>query len=360
VKNSTRSFAHFVESVLILLPVIVIAGIAIFAFVRQVRAAQNGIEDAQFNYYFQSPIPTPTNTYTPIPVASPTNTYTPIPVASPTNTYTPIPVASPTNTYTPIPVASPTPTYTPIPPVYTQPEIVSLEPLGDPVIEVNETVIFQAELAEIGPGESFTAVWDWGDGTTTTQLVVTPVFTDPQVFLSSGVFTVNLLVSNSAGDSDSQSYEYVVVTDPGSGAFLTGTGEIDSQEGAYYPDPTVSGPAKFGFYARQDTQTSTTECKIQFNLPAAALDFQSQVCAWLVISGDRAYLFGHGTINGQGNYAVYLTAVDGGNTLTQNDRLRIKIWNTAGGSETIYDNMLPGNGLDRYQLIQDGKIKIHH
>jgi hypothetical protein len=82
-----------------------------------------------------------------------------------------------------------------------------------------------------------------------------------------------------------------------------------------------------------------------------------------VVAGAKAQFKGWGTINGDGNYAFMLTAIDGQvNGGGGADRFRIKIWDEASGTK-IYDNQdgtddtagLVGNGT----LLQGGSIVIH-
>jgi len=75
----------------------------------------------------------------------------------------------------------------------------------------------------------------------------------------------------------------------------------------------------------------TGETEFQFH--AASFQFNSAVYEWLVVSGALAQYKGSGTINGAGDYAFMLTAIDGqlpgGGGV---DKLRIKIWNKATGA----------------------------
>ena len=103
--------------------------------------------------------------------------------------------------------------------------------------------------------------------------------------------------------------------------------------------------------------------KTNFRFVAANLNFKSTAYQWLVVAGARAQFKGWGTINGQGNYAFMLTAIDGqvsggGGA----DRFRIKLWDEASGTK-VYDNQhgtddnagLTGGGT----LLQGGSIEIH-
>ena len=78
------------------------------------------------------------------------------------------------------------------------PEILSLTPvLTDPVIAVNQEVHFTAVITDIGVLDTHTAVWDWGDGSTTTQYEQVSPIEASHIYNLVGIYTVNLVVSNS-------------------------------------------------------------------------------------------------------------------------------------------------------------------
>jgi hypothetical protein len=90
------------------------------------------------------------------------------------------------------------------------------------------------------------------------------------------------------------------------------------------------------------------------------LNFHSTSYDWLLISGAKARYQGSGTINGDGDYAFILTAVDGQvNGGGGVDKLRVKIWEKQ-HNILIYDNQ-PGasDNSDPTTAIQAGSIVIH-
>jgi hypothetical protein len=155
---------------------------------------------------------------------------------------------------------------------------------------------------------------------------------------------------------------YVVIYDP-SGGFVTGGGWINSPVGAYSLDPTLTGKASFGFVAKYQKGANVPNGNTEFQFKAGDLNFKSTAYEWLVVAGARAQFKGWGTINGQGNYAFMLTAIDGQvNGGGGVDRFRIKIWDEASGT-MVYDNQhgtddtagLVGDGT----LVQGGSVVIH-
>ena len=137
--------------------------------------------------------------------------------------------------------------------------------------------------------------------------------------------------------------------DPTAG-FATGAGWIDSPEGAYKPDETLSGKAHFGFVSRYQKTRTVPDGNASFRFQVADLDFRSTSYDWLVVNqaGTNAQFKGWGTINGTGGYRFMIWAHD------SPDTFRIRIWwEDAGGNETdVYDN-------GPQQEIGAGQIKVH-
>jgi hypothetical protein len=141
-----------------------------------------------------------------------------------------------------------------------------------------------------------------------------------------------------------------------------------SPEGAYQPDPSLTGRANFGFVSKYQRGATIPTGETEFQFHAADLNFHSDSYEWLVIAGAKAMYKGVGTINGQGEYKFLLKAIDAGvnkNDIFEVDRFRIRIWSEEGEEElTIYDN---GLGADAYDdegaedttEISGGSIVIH-
>lgn len=167
-------------------------------------------------------------------------------------------------------------------------------------------------------------------------------------FAEAGIYEVTLTVTDSYGATDSCT-AMVVVYDP-TGGFVTGGGWINSPEGAYMPDPSLTGKANFGFISKYKKGASIPTGQTEFQFHVADLNFHSSSYDWLVVTGSNYAMFkGIGTINGSGSYRFMLWAGDG-----EPDTFRIKIWTEDNlGNETIvYDN-----GSD--QPIDGGSIVVH-
>jgi len=151
-----------------------------------------------------------------------------------------------------------------------------------------------------------------------------------------------------------------VVYDP-SGGFVTGGGWIDSPEGAYAADASLTGRATFGFVSKYQKGAKVPTGSTEFQFKVAGLNFKSASYEWLVVAGAHAKYKGVGTINGAGNYGFMLTATDGqiagGGGV---DTFRIKIWDKDNGDAVVYDNQM-GEGDDSYAgtALGGGSIVIH-
>ena len=242
------------------------------------------------------------------------------------------------------------------------PTITTLTAPIDPV-QLGNSINLDAEFTDPGFLDTHTASIDWGDtivddlGTATS-----PIPTQTHTYASPGVYTITLTVTDDDGDSDTMSFKYVVIYDPTDG-FVTGGGWINSPEGAYAPDPTLTGKANFGFVAKYKKGQTTPDGNTEFNFKVANMNFHSNDYEWLVIiiAGAKAMYKGTGTINGEGNYGFQLSAIDEDLTpSTDVDLFRIKIWDKDNNDEIIYDNQLgEEDDSNPTTQINGGSIKIH-
>jgi murein DD-endopeptidase MepM/ murein hydrolase activator NlpD len=230
----------------------------------------------------------------------------------------------------------------------------------DPV-QVNTAINTSASFTDPGVLDTHTAVWDWGDGSTSSGTVneTNGLVSDSHTYTAAGVYTVKLTVTDKDGGSGESVFHYVVVYDPSAG-FVTGGGWINSPAGAYAADPSLTGKAVFGFVSKYQKGASVPTGETQFQFKVADLNFHSSSYEWLVVAGPKAQYKGSGTINGVGNYGFMLTAIDGqikgGGGV---DKFRIKIWDKA-SSNMVYDNQMGGlDTADPTTTIAGGSIVIH-
>ncbi|UCD13654.1 MAG: PKD domain-containing protein, partial [Thermoplasmatales archaeon] len=234
----------------------------------------------------------------------------------------------------------------------------------DPV-NINSSVEVDGAFTDPGILDTHTATIDWDDGYVTDAIVEetggSGTLEDSHYYDQPGVYTITLTVTDDDGDSDSMTLGYyVVVYDPSAG-FVTGGGWIDSPEGAYTPDPSLTGKANFGFVSKYKKGEQNPTGNTEFNFKMADMNFHSNEYDWLVIAGAKAMYKGNGTINGAGNYGFMLSAIDEEHTpSTDVDLFRIKIWDKDNNDEVIYDNELgEDEDEDPTTTIGGGNIKIH-
>jgi hypothetical protein len=211
-------------------------------------------------------------------------------------------------------------------------------------------------------GNPQTAVWNWGDLTTSpgsvSQTGTTGTVTGSHSYSTDGVFTITLTVTDSkGGGAATASFKYEVVYNPNAG-FVTGGGWINSPAGAYPANPALTGKANFGFDAKYQSGSTVPTGSTQFQFPAANLTFQSTSYDWLVITTNQGQYQGSGTINGAGNYGFLVTALDNGGSTP--DKLRLKIWDKNNNNAVVYDTQ-PGASTTAAPTtaLGGGRIQVH-
>ncbi len=233
-------------------------------------------------------------------------------------------------------------------------------------VELGEEIVITASFMD-DCGSPHTVIWNWGElNYPIHTTVIEPTESEPgqiigrYVYSFPGVYAVSLTVIDDFENSAEALFQFVVIYSSSAG-FVTGGGWIESPEGAYTPDTTLTGKANFGFVAKYKKGKTEPEGNTQFSFKVANLEFKSTSYEWLVIAGPQAKFKGSGTINGSGDYGFMLTGRDG---QVQGgggeDRFRIKIWEKDASETVIYDNQMndPDDG-DATDAIEGGSIVIH-
>jgi hypothetical protein len=244
------------------------------------------------------------------------------------------------------------------------PVIISINGPAEPAA-VGTSVDMTGAYSDPDAGDTHTATWDWGDGSEPTEgSAADGTASGAHTYDTPGVYTVTLTITDESSESAEMEYQFVVVYDP-EGGFVTGGGFIESPEGAYSADETLTGKANFGFVSKYKKGATVPTGNTEFQFKAGDLNFHSDVYEWLIIAGAKAQFKGTGTVNGEGSYKFMLTAVDGSiNGGSSTDKFRIKIWLEAddGAENIIYDNLLGAEDdteMDATTVIGGGSIKIH-
>jgi len=211
---------------------------------------------------------------------------------------------------------------------------------------INTTIDASVSYTDPGTLDTFTTVWEWGDGNTSN--------TGSHTYSSAGVYTLKTTVTDDDGGSTFRAFQYVVVYDP-EGGFVTGGGWITSPIGAYTANSTLTSKASFGFVSKYQHGANVPSGQTEFQFKVADFNFKSTAYEWLVVAGSNAKYKGSGTINGTGDYGFMLTAKDG-----NADSFRIKIWDKTTGN-VIYDNQLgTSDDLEATDVIEGGSVVIHN
>ena len=245
------------------------------------------------------------------------------------------------------------------------PEVGEVIAPGEP-LQMNTAVDVSSFYTDTGFLDTHTAIWNWGDGNTTYGTIIEAngvgSITGSHIYTETGVYNISLTVADNYGESDTAIFQYVVIYDP-DGGFATGGGWIDSPEGAYVSDSTLTGMANFGFVSKYKKGASVPTGNTEFQFKVADLNFHSDSYEWLVVAGASAKFKGVGTINGQGEYKFMLTAVDANININDSfyiDSFRIKIWTEdEGGEVVVYDNALGDDSDNATTEIGGGSIVIH-
>jgi len=255
------------------------------------------------------------------------------------------------------------------------PTAILMGPEPGAIFPVDTPVAFTGALTDPGTADTHSGYWGFysseaGFSTpaTITESGGSGTVSDTFAFPVPGIYNIYLSIRD---DDGAWGYAYtigdasafIVVYDP-AGGFATGGGWFFSWWGSYGPDYNLAGKATFGFVARYTKGSSTPTGNVEFQFHEANMNFKSTSLSWLLISWGRARIGGTGTINGQGNYAFILYAVDSDWWGQKDyDRFRIRIWDMGSADPWgyIYDNEYwqgPYFYEEPYTVI-DGSIVVH-
>jgi len=239
------------------------------------------------------------------------------------------------------------------------PVVGSVVPSTADPIAINTTVGVSSTFMDPGILDTHTALWSWGDGTTTAGTVTesngSGTVTGSHTYAQAGVYEATLTVTDNDNGTGSSLLQYVVVYNPSTAAFFNGSGKYTSATGWYMPDPTVAGEAKFGINARYVGGILDANAKL--SIKKEGLEFESTTCQWLAVNAAKAQLKCNATLNGSGSYSMLITAIEAGSGASA-DLLRIKI--TTLGGATVYDTQAGAADIaDPTMPIDKGSVNIH-
>ena len=210
-------------------------------------------------------------------------------------------------------------------------------------VKVSSIVSASANFTDKGVLDTHTAIWDWGDGNTSTGGVTesngSGSVTGSHSYTAAGLYTIKLTITDKDGATGQSTFQTLIVYNP-QGGFVTGGGWFNSPLGAYYDKPTKKGPGVTVFLVKYLKNASIPSGSLDFIFAAGTLQFRATSFDWLIVNqtNKTAQFQGSGKINGSGNYKFMVWASD-----KNTDTFRIKIWKLDG--TVVYDN---GSNLPLY------------
>lgn len=222
---------------------------------------------------------------------------------------------------------------------------------------VGTEVTANALFTDAGVLDTHTAVWSWGDESTSEGVVTESAGSviGSHVYAQPGIYAVSVVVSDDDGGSDEKTATTATVVYDPNGGFATGGGWFNSPEGAYPADPSLSGKANFAMVCKYKKGMTEPENSAKFQFKAADIDFEAIDTEWLVVVGSKATYQGTGTLNGGESCKFLITVNDGP------DKIRVRLWTDNGETEhVVYDNM-PGSAdtADPIAPLGGGSIVVH-
>ena len=217
------------------------------------------------------------------------------------------------------------------------------------------TLPVSSSFTDPGMLDTHTASLDCGSGVTAQSEVVGEMASSACSFSSPGIYSIRLTVRDKDGGSDTKlASGPIVVFDPAGGR-LTGGGWVASPAGAFALAPAGAGKLTFSLNARYEPGSSVPTGKAELKLNVGKLEFRSTSLDWLVATEASAQLQGRGTVNGGGDYAFSVMAIEG----EFNGAIRIRIWHRVSGT-LLYDSR-PGAPLDETGVVTlgGGSIQLH-
>lgn len=114
-------------------------------------------------------------------------------------------------------------------------------------------------------------------------------------------------------------------------------GWINSEPGAFLPDPDVQGNLNFQMNLHNVNDPNSAKGVVKINFPAAKINFTGNKLGFLIIDENKIIVRGEGKITGKGNYGFLITAFDNGASA---DLIKITLWDKLEGDKIVYDNLV--------------------
>lgn len=226
-------------------------------------------------------------------------------------------------------------------------------------VALSTPITVSANFTDTGNLDTHIAVWDWGDGSTTTGTLTEPNGLNPgsvydtHTYISTGVYTITLKITDNFGGVGTNTFQYISVYNPTPKGLFSGARIFNSPAGAYVKDANLTGKIMFGISVRYSDTLPVGN--VSFDFKQASLSFRATSITSLVTSNGLATVRGKGVINDPTeDYTFLATGLDsseGGPSI----RFQIK----ASTGALIYDSQLgeEDTALPTAPII--GQVVVH-
>jgi PKD repeat protein len=226
------------------------------------------------------------------------------------------------------------------------------------LIQVNASLSAQTTFTDLGVLDTHTAVWDWGDGTTSNGSVTesngSGSVSNSHIYTTAGVYPIKLIVTDKDGGVGEQIYQYFSVYNSTPQGLFSAGQKYTSPAGAYIQNTNLSGLVFFGLSYKYQGTIAVGNRQFSLDFNAANLHFNATSISSLVIANGIGTLRGSGTINGSGNYNFFVTGKEIADTI------RIQIKDTSNNNNVIYDTQQGASDTSEpTTVITAGAILAH-
>ena len=195
--------------------------------------------------------------------------------------------------------------------------------------KIGSTVTASISFTDPGTSETYTVIFDWGDGTSTTiQLGSTArSASSKHVYKKAGVFTLGIMLSDAAATNWPVGVE-IGIYDPARTS--AGSGSVTAPAGSCLLSTKCSAASTATFSMSAKYAAGATNPTVSLSYSATNFSLASTGADWFAAANGIAAIRGTGKVNGVAGYTYRLTAFVG-----TPSSLRLLVWNSAG--TLVYD-----------------------